>query len=282
MIRYTSKGLWYQECYFEESFETVDIDILEYRYRSRPLPRSLWRYSFTHLIDLRIKEEQILSNFTPNLRYQIRKAKDREGIEVNMVFPPNNHEVDEFIHYFNTFSQKKVIGSIGQGPLNELVLKEMFGISSAFNREGHILTMHGYLVHKIESRVLLLYSVSPLMECPSNKTRNVIGGANRYLHYNDMLFFKNAGIRTYDFGGFYIGSTDKKLLDINRFKKMFGGSLTVCYSGEKACSLKGRIYLFFREVRDFLFKRKMLLQNKERKRDGNLKLKELSGQNNKI
>jgi lipid II:glycine glycyltransferase (peptidoglycan interpeptide bridge formation enzyme) len=273
MIKYDFKWLHYAECFFNETANPNNIDILEYRYRSYKLSNSLWRYSFTHLIDLQLTEEQLFSQFSETVRYEIRRARDRDGIKVAINSSPKEEDVRAFINYYSDFAKKKGLGELNENSLIQLNRLKLLVLTSALNSNNEILTFHSYFADKNSSRALLLHSVSVYLVGASNKIRNCIGGANRYLHFADMLYFKNIGIYSYDFGGYYIGTTDKDLLDINKFKGMFGGALSVFYSGEKACSLKGHLYIFLREIRDQCFKRQKILKRRQRKRDGDNQVK---------
>lgn len=70
--------------------------------------------------------------------------------------------------------------------------------------------------------------------------RNLIGRANRFHHWQDMLRFKQAGIRVYDFGGWYQGTTDTEKLGINRFKAEFGGTVVTNYNCKLLLTAKSR------------------------------------------
>ena len=61
-----------------------------------------------------------------------------------------------------------------------------------------------------------------------------------------MVRFKSAGISTYDFGGWYEGTTDHERLRINKFKEQFGGEIVKNYICEQALTLKGALFLRIR------------------------------------
>jgi hypothetical protein len=68
------------------------------------------------------------------------------------------------------------------------------------------------------------------------------------LHYKDMLAFKAAGVRLYDFGGWYAGDTDTDLLRINKFKEEFGGNVELRYNCERGVTLLGKCALTIKRV----------------------------------
>ncbi len=91
-----------------------------------------------------------------------------------------------------------------------------------------------------------MHSVSMGGEATSEE-RKRIGWANRFLHWMDMLECRKLGIARLDFGGWYSGTTDEKLLRINEFKEQFGGCKTRRYHSMLPASTKGKLYLLARE-----------------------------------
>ena len=49
---------------------------------------------------------------------------------------------------------------------------------------------------------------------------NIIGRANKRLHWEDWMYFKKLGISTYDWGGVFAYNSDN---GIDKFKEAFGG-----------------------------------------------------------
>jgi lipid II:glycine glycyltransferase (peptidoglycan interpeptide bridge formation enzyme) len=71
----------------------------------------------------------------------------------------------------------------------------------------------------------------------------MLGRANRYHHWEDMLRFKKSGISVYDFGGWYVGDTDQEKLRINDFKNKFGGQIVKNFNCNYCINIKGSLYL---------------------------------------
>jgi lipid II:glycine glycyltransferase (peptidoglycan interpeptide bridge formation enzyme) len=101
-----------------------------------------------------------------------------------------------------------------------LYYKEFLRITKVIYFE-RILVMHAYLCDKDSKTVRLLHSSRNL----SFEDNKLIGYANKFLHFQDMLFFKKEGYAFYDFGGIDRDSTNPVILGINRFKEGFGGML---------------------------------------------------------
>jgi len=80
------------------------------------------------------------------------------------------------------------------------------------------------------------FSVGLPVEKPTVKKRNLIGRANRWLHYQDMRRFKAKGFALYDFGGYAKDSGDVDLQRINQFKEGFRG-----YSSRRVTTSASRL-----------------------------------------
>lgn len=90
--------------------------------------------------------------------------------------------------------------------------------------EGNPIVMHSYLIdNEDRGRVRLLHSASHFRSLLSSQERALVGRANRFLHYKDMLYFRNKGFSTYDFGGISIDDNDEEQKKIGAFKRGFGG-----------------------------------------------------------
>jgi hypothetical protein len=93
---------------------------------------------------------------------------------------------------------------------------------------GQPLVMHAYLQDKTIGRVALWKSAShfrTLEGAEGQQQRNLIGRANRLLHFSDMKHLRNDGFEIYDLGGYAPDTDDLALKRINDFKDSFGGEL---------------------------------------------------------
>jgi hypothetical protein len=171
------------------------------------------RKSFhTFLIDLLQEGDVIFSNYKKNTSYEIRRAQ-KEGLSTQ-------YEINKqkSIDFFNSFAKTKSLNFISLN--NSNVSHSSFCVTSA-TYNGIDLVMHYYLKDIETGRVRLLYSATNVTN--SSLDHALIGRANRLLHYNDMILFKNEGFKIYDLGGFAYNTEEKSLLGINSFKESFGG-----------------------------------------------------------
>jgi hypothetical protein len=84
---------------------------------------------------------------------------------------------------------------------------------------------HSYLIDSELKIVRLLHSASMIHDLEDKSFKGFVGRANRYLHYQDMVNFKEKGFLKYDFGGYALGTENVALQGINKFKDGFGGYL---------------------------------------------------------
>lgn len=171
-----------------------------------------WRY-FTKIIDLSQGEDKIFGNFGRNTRHKIQRAK-REGIICN-----TENNLEQFVEFYNLFAEAKSIAPTSVEALRNY--GDYLVITKAM-QDNSILVMHAHLIDEEERRVRATMSASLYRYEDNQEKRNLIGRANRFLFFKDMLFFKECNFTTFDFGGY--GGYDI-LVDVDKFKDGFGGIL---------------------------------------------------------
>ena len=180
-------------------------------------PLTVRKDNYTIENDLRLTEEEIFGAFTKQYRNQIRQA-ETEG--VNCYF---HKDIPGFVEFFNDFAATKGINLTSIQRLEEMG-DELLLSYAEWN--GRVLAAHSYHYDKAAGVVRTYQSAS--VRLTGELDKNLIGKANKLLHYKDMLYFKQLGIHTYDFGG-YAGKDDKRdLKGINEFKLNFGEEGVSC------------------------------------------------------
>lgn len=162
----------------------------------------------TLLIDLSKNEDEIFEKYDKDTKYEIRRAK-KEGI-IFEEFKDKNY----FLNIYNKMSENLQINKITKERL------ESFGENLIITRaifDKYDIIYHAYIYD--EDRVRLLYSVRNMTDKVENK---IYGFANRFLHDEDIKFFKKNKKKFYDFGGIGNGKS-KKTDNIDKFKYSFGG-----------------------------------------------------------
>lgn len=205
--------------WFADSPQPADIGRLAFYYhcrRTANLPGFIRTPKYTKLIDLTRGEEHITAGFNKSTRYEVRRAV-RENLTVGTV-----EDAAVFSEFYNGFAASK-----GHAPLNAADLRRYWPhvVVLQAMRENEPLVMHAYLIDRDAGRGLMLHSASQFRNLDDNETRRLVGRANRFLHHQAMLWMREQGLRTYDFGGYALGTTDPQLKAINYFKDNFGGEL---------------------------------------------------------
>ena len=180
-------------------------------------PLTIKKHNYTIENNLLLPEEQIFGAFTKQYRNQIRQAES-EGVRCYF-----HRDIKGFVAFFNDFAQTKGINLTSERRLEEMGDELLISYAEL---DGKIIAAHSYHYDKDSGVVRTFQSASIRMQEVADK--NLIGKANKLLHYKDMLHFKSMGISTYDFGG-YAGKDDKRdLKGINEFKLNFGGEVVTC------------------------------------------------------
>lgn len=175
------------------------------------------RTSYTINLDLTRDEDQIFKDFKSNTRNEVKKAINAQCSFID------NIPIEKFVDFYNDFASKKNLQIIDGSACTKYGANI---IITGVEVNNEILTMHAYFIDRQEKLVTLLYSASKrLGETCDSDLLKLIGYSNRYLHYQDIIYFKRNGCNLYDFGGVYIGDKDKSQIGIANFKKSFGGNI---------------------------------------------------------
>ena len=205
--------------WFHETPAAKDACRLAFYYHcasTRNLPGFIRVPKFTKTIDLTQTEEEITAGYNKSTRYEVRRA-EREDIEFAV-----GAEQEEFLQFYNGFAASKGFDLMNADELdrywpNIQILKAC--------HDGEPLVMHAYLMDEDASRGLMLHSASHFRNADDNQVRRLVGRANRYLHHRAIMWMRENGVRTYDFGGYAKDTQDEQMQAINKFKDHFGGQL---------------------------------------------------------
>ncbi|MFI8687961.1 hypothetical protein [Rossellomorea sp. NPDC077527] len=193
-------------------------------------------------IDLEQSEEELLKGMNRSTKYQINKAS-KEALEVIITERPSSQDIQEFVQFFIPFAKEKGIPPCSHSKLHSLRTEGMLVITKVMDENGRKLASHAYSLTK--GKASMIHSCSGRFDFGNNQERNRIGRANRFLHWNDILFFKKKGYEIYDFVGLsFEEDEDEAMKNITHFKKGFGGREVIEYKYYKASSLAGKAVLF--------------------------------------
>ena len=236
---------YYDVWYAKEPFTQAGIVV--YKSSEVPIGKNV-HVKNTLITDLTVSEEEIIATFSKNCRYEIRRA-EREQIDVTIKCGQevSVRDIEEFTDYFLEFRRSKNFAPLIRATVAEELehyrKHDAVAVSVAYCK-GIPVVYHTYLID--ESRVRLFQSAS-LFRLEEEISAKIIGMANRYLHREDILYFKRAGKTEYDWGG--AGKTEE-VASITQFKESFGGTSHEFYDCRTCRGVKARIYELLVKMRN--------------------------------
>lgn len=184
---------------------------------SRPAAGFVRTARHTKLIDLRRSEDEIFGEFGKNTRHKLKRVVT-EGLRFS-----TDSSVAELLALYNTFA-----GAKGLPDAEERVVEAYWPklVVTKLLRDNLTLVLHSYLLDEDRKYACQAHAAALFRVQEDAETQNLIGRANRYLHYLDMLMLKERGFHTFDIGGYAVGTVNPQLQEVNAFKDSFGGELT--------------------------------------------------------
>jgi hypothetical protein len=242
VVTYRKAQLRVAEVFFNGAgVETVDI--VRHKFRASPIPGTLNATLYTLYLNLENSPKYLLEQMSRATRSQIRRAQT-EGLSYEFSSTPTICWVEQFFDFYDSFAQSKNLrSSLDRRRVLGLLTQYALDLSRISSREGRVLVWHASL--RSGRYVCCLHSAS-LFRHEIKGIAAQIGRANRLHHWYDMLRFQSEGFTIYDFGGWYAGNQNLALLDVNRFKKSFGGELVRQYNCDQGITWKGALALWLR------------------------------------
>jgi Acetyltransferase (GNAT) domain len=169
--------------------------------------------STTSTVDLRPEPDEIYRSMdAKSCRYEIRRA---EKLDDRLTLRRNDAVAAE--HFLSLFNE--LVAWRYTKPLSQRRFEQYLGVSDVFAAYVDEEPVAGHLVIRDRgaARLRLVFSVSTrFVEGPLQK---LTGPVNRWLHWREMLLYRDEGYEAYDFGGVNPNSP------IGRFKLSFGGGI---------------------------------------------------------
>lgn len=199
------------------------------------------------LTNLDCEKNEIWILFSKTVRNEINRAI-KENIKVEFFgyeeLINNQAILLEFEQIYNAMYASKGMENerLGIGEVKGYINNKCLLISRALIDEKAVV-YHSYVFGEHNCR--LLHSCSEF-RTENKELKNAIGRANKYLHWKDIDYFMNVGVKNYDWGGI---SSEINPNGIDVFKMAFGGVPVHYYNIEYDKSFKSRI---IRHIRKFL------------------------------
>jgi hypothetical protein len=236
----------YGEVWFEEEPPAnAAVDIVVYRYRRAPIANARTTPLHSLCTDLCGPSDAIAAQFNATCRRHIRHAEAKDGLRHEVIAEAEAVDgLEEFSAFYDTFARQKVLRPADRHWLARAAAERRLVLSCA-SRDGTRLVWHAHL--RSGRTVSLAYSASWFRGMDGDY-RSLVGRANRWLHWRDMLCFQEAGVHCYDWGGMFENESTPERAGINRFKRDFGGQPVHSYECTVAASARGRIWLSLRDA----------------------------------
>ena len=178
----------------------------------------------TLLTDLTETEEEIKQHFSKSCKYKVnRAAREDVSIEILKDSEITDAIIDGFVEFFAAFWESKGSALRDREKLKDELkayrAAKALSVGWAFVN-GEKAVFHTHVKDEEIARLLHSSSLYRLQGDEEGNTKNLIGMANRLLHFEEMKYFKKEGLKTYDWGG---AGRGEDVIHITEFKESFGG-----------------------------------------------------------
>ena len=246
MIRIEGRVVTYAELWFDEELDdSLNVDVLICRHRPTPVHTRGCHRTSTLVTDLTPDENELFRKFASTTRYEINRAQNKDELNAS-VLPPTPETVAAFLVFYDAFAQHKALPRAYRRELFAATAARQLVLSRASCGDD-ALVWHAHILWR--SSAVLLYSASHFRDTSASQ-RALVGRANRWLHWKDILHFKGLGLGHYDWGGIFDDESAADRAGINGFKRDFGGTHVSAYNCTVPLTAKGRIYLAARALLD--------------------------------
>ncbi len=178
----------------------------------------------TWITNLNENLEQTFQSFSKTTRNEIRRA-EKEWVEYIAIDNPSELELKKYYIFYNEFLKSKNLPIITYDNIKKFRWNLILTVAK---KDWEILCYHAYINDKELKKIRLLHSCSHFRLLSQDSIisegggkRNLIGYANKWLHYFDMWYFKNIWYNEYDWWWIYNWEGDISKLKISKFKQSF-------------------------------------------------------------
>lgn len=245
-VNYKGKFISYKEIWFcneisNNSVNLKKIDVATYRFRKSPENPGLFRkyeLSRTLMTDLYEDKEELFKAFRSTLRNEIKRVQ-KKGIQAKIYIPSPENDINELLvdieeKFVSMYKSKGMLKKFPRWRVKNYIMHNCVFITYAC-LDGNNLVYHIYVSDGKNVQFLISCSDFRNNDLDMQKT---IAMANKYLHWYDIVYFKDNGFEIYDWGGIF--SFDEPT-GIDKFKMAFGGRAVEHYFETRYISLRGKI-----------------------------------------
>jgi len=217
-----------------------DTDVLKLCSLPEPYPGVPNESCPTIMIDLGASQDALWKAIEAKSRKVMRQA-ERDGVTTAQIDITPDTWNAFLTAYRKLLGRKQKAGVLGIGQISELIAQGRFAVTVSRDGNGSILSWHSYVA--AHGRARMLNTMSDIDPRRGSQWNNLVGRANRLHHWQDMLRFKEDGLKSFDLGGVYRGTDDAEQLNIARFKRSFGGRFVDTFDAVLPLTFKGRLAL---------------------------------------
>jgi hypothetical protein len=233
----------YAEVWFdEEPPPDSRVDVLISRLRPNRAAAGRCTPFLSLVSDLTVEAEAFMAAFGGTNRYKIKRADSKDGVTAEFV-PEPLALLDEFCAFYDAFAEQKTLPKAYRRSLDAACAAGQLVLSAA-SHAGQRIVWHAYI--RGGGSAALLHSASHFRQ--DGVDRALVGRANRWLHWQDMLGFKALGLARYDWGGMFEDESVPEQASINNFKREFGGRPCCAYNCVTPLTMKGKAFLAARSA----------------------------------
>lgn len=216
-------------------------NLLVYHYSKVP-GNNLFK-EITYQINLEKDEIELLESMSKRNQQKLRRAKKEPYITI-IKDNPTDQDLDEFQQFYNEFVKLKKTNRLGFLQMKRLKILRKKGVlvfTKLQNTNGEALC---YQIRLIDNDLVLsLYGCTAAWIKGRKDLAQQIRYANRYLLWENLLFFKKRGYKIYDYGGV------TQINEINKFKEDFGFQEVETYHGFATKSLVGKVLIKLHSIK---------------------------------
>ena len=204
----------------------------------------------TLVSDLNGSDEDIRSRFTKGCKYKVNRAY-REDIDFVIIDSTDITDglLNEFLDFFEDFWKSKdtVLDNRGSllGEMKDYIRQGALTIAYA-TVSGAKAVYHTHIYDDRTARLLHSASLFRLKDSDSGNDRNIIGMANRALHFEEMKYFRSKGLTVYDWGG---AGKGEDVASITEFKESFGGTPVTFYDSTVVNGTRAKLVSSLSEIK---------------------------------
>lgn len=206
-------------------------DIIRYTRAEKPINKGLFVIideNETVISNLNYSDEDILKRCSKTVKYEIKKCLNEKNEISNWDAKDllgDKHIVEEFEKLYVELSKctnnTELLKAYSRKKINNLIDNNCILITRI--KFESITIYHIYAWGYNDA--VLLFSVSNFRVEKDSKYQ--AGQLNKLLHYKDMLYFRDVGVKSYDWGNIF-SSTNPNGID--KFKMSFGGTIEKRYN----------------------------------------------------